>query len=110
MDPMMDNETLLRTDIPIIIQNACKEKYKVDVTIDNNIIKINMTPPKKKKKHHGSSESDEEDERPRQKRPRYAEIEGFTYQCSYKGHKKYSCNDCGEHHIDSRSIKNHVCV
>lgn len=109
---MMDNETLLRVDISSILQNAYKGNYKVDITINNNdnIIKINMTPPKKNKKTRESSESDDEEERPRQKRPRYAEIEGFTYQCSYKGHKKYSCNDCGEHHIDSRSLKNHVCL
>jgi hypothetical protein len=131
MNPMIDNEALLRKAIPSIIMGAYGRNvnYKVDITIvdNNNITNINIIAPirinddevtatkkgvskKKKKKHESSeSESEEEEERPRQKRPRYTEIEGFTYQGSYNGHKKYTCSACGMHRIDARYAKNHVC-
>lgn len=126
MDPMTDNETLLRTVIPSILQNACNVNYKVDITIDNNenIIKINMTAPTRVN-DQGPREIVEEviattkrkrvpekkdGEKSNKKWRKYQSIDGFTYERSYKGKKRYICNQCGKGNIDSRYTDTHVCL
>lgn len=58
-----------------------------------------------------TSESDDamENEKPRRKWKIRQSIDGFTYQGSIKGKKKYICDRCGKDNIDSRFADTHVC-